>query len=723
MGTPSQAAHLTTEESRREFESLCRRLTTGENHFFGRRQIETYQEFVATHEADPERRLGTRIELGFHWIRVGEHEKAIEILESALAEAEVDGISPKNPLFLSAMSHLAIAHLQLSEDQNCLALHTAASCILPVSAEAVHRRPRHSAAAGDLYQRYLELAPDAVQARWLLNLARMISGAYPNGVPEALRLPADAFPSVAGMVPWRDLGSGLGLSKQDLAGGAVMDDFDGDGLLDLISSSWDPCEPMKAFRNDGQGGFEDVSTRWGLDAQWGGLNLLQADFDNDGRLDLLVLRGAWLGDEGRQRNSLLRNDLGGAEDRFLDVTSGAGLAYPAYPTQAAAWGDFDLDGDLDLFVGNEAGDSLGMMAGEVTDPYPSQLFRNNGDGTFTDVARATGLVNGRFAKGAAWGDIDNDGDLDLYVSNFGANRLYRNQEGAFEDIAMESGVTEPSAASFATWFFDYDNDGWLDIFVNDYSAAFADVSASNMGLATAGGNPRVFRNTGAGFLEVSSALGLKRPHLPMGANYGDLDNDGWLDFYLGTGVPNFEALMPNVMYRNLRGGGFQDVSFATGLAHLQKGHGVAFGDVDNDGDQDLFHQLGGAFPFDAYGNALFQNPGNDNQWLVLRFQGRETNRFGLGVRISIRLSGGETTPRVHRQVGSGGSFGGSSLQQEIGLGDATSIEILTVEWPVSGRRQVFKAVEPNKFYLVVEGEPHLRELSVEAFGLQPTQRH
>ena len=229
--------------------------------------------------------------------------------------------------------------------------------------------------------------------------------------------------------PWRNLSAELAVNPLDLAGGAVMEDFDGDGLLDLVSSSSDPCKPMRAFRNDGQGGFEDVSIRWGLDSQLGGLNLVHADYDNDGAPDVLVLRGAWLGNDGRIRNSLLRNDVTGDTGRFVDVTAAAGLAYPAYPTQTAGWADYDGDGDLDLLIGNESTatstDPLQFL-GRAGNVFPTQLLRNNSDGTFSDVTRSAGIANRQFAKSVAWGDYDNDGDPDAYVSNFGPNRLFRN---------------------------------------------------------------------------------------------------------------------------------------------------------------------------------------------------------------------------------------------------------------------------------------------------------
>src|SRR5262249_3659344 len=159
-------------------------------------------------------------------------------------------------------------------------------------------------------------------------------------------------------------------------------------------------------------------------------------------------------------------------------TRAAHLDLPAYPTQTAAWGDYDNDGDLDLFVGNE--ESAYTKDGT---PYPCQLFRNNGDGTFTDVAPAAGVVNMRPAKGAAWGDYYNDGLLDLYVSNIGPNRLYHNKgDGTFEDVAAALGVTEPSDRSFACWFWDYDNDGWLDLWVGGYRTDTSALTAFTLGL-------------------------------------------------------------------------------------------------------------------------------------------------------------------------------------------------------------------------------------------------
>ncbi|HSL83724.1 MAG TPA: FG-GAP-like repeat-containing protein, partial [Thermoanaerobaculia bacterium] len=617
---------------------------------------------------------------------------------------------------------LAMVHLQRAEDQNCLGMRTAASCILPIAPEAVHHHPEEARRAGDLFARALELAPDDVGARWLLALARMLEGRYPEGVPEPLRLPEEALRPEAPFPRWIDVAGTLGVAATDLSGGAVMDDFDGDGWLDLVSTSWDPCAPMKAFRNDGRGGFEDVTRAWGLDVQLGGLNLVHADYDGDGDLDLLVLRGAWLGGDGLIRNSLLRNDLAGPSGRFVDVTVAAGLAYPAYPTQTAAWADYDGDGDLDLYVGNES--PIGStrpttLSGRTGRSFPSQLFENRGDGTFVDVARRAGVANLRFAKGVAWGDYDGDGHPDLYVSNIGPNRLYRNlgpDAGGvvtFTDVAPETGTAEPAGGSFATWFFDYDQDGDLDLWVGRYDAPVETVLGSYLGLPASGGaeaaggpgageTPVVYRNDGGRFTDASAELGLTRPLLPMGANFGDLDNDGFPDVYLGTGVPDFAALMPNVMYRNDGGRRFVDVTFAGGFGQLQKGHGIAFGDFDRDGDQDLFQQLGGAYPYDEAPNALYENPGSDHAWIAVELAGARANRFGVGARIEARVRAGGEVRSVHAVAGSSGSFGGSSLVQEMGLGPADELLSLGISWPGAGARQRFEGLPLRRYYRVEE---------------------
>lgn len=709
------ASHPTPEDTRREFEAVCARLTD-DNVYYGDAIVRYLEAQKADPPADPYRAAEAHGHLGWELSRLGRHLEAIEELDQGLKKLDPAAGDRELELHRRMSTSLAVAHLQLGEDQNCVEGHTPRSCIVPFQPEAIHTRPEHTRKAGDQLLRHLQVHPGDLQARWLLNIARMVSGDYPDGVPPPLRLPPGSLTDDTGFVAWSDIAGALGVNTFDLSGGIAIEDFDGDGLLDLITSSSDPCVSLTAFRNDGVGGFEDVSSAWGVDAQLGALNLVHADFDNDGAPDILVLRGAWLGEEGKIRNSLMRNDLQGPTGRFVDVTAAAGLAYPSYPSQAAGWADYDNDGDLDLYVGNE---STAM----TTDPleylqiggtnFRSQLFRNNGDGSFSDVARTAGVENMLFAKGVAWGDYDNDGDADLYVSNFGPNRLFRNNgNGTFTDVAEALAVQQPVDPSFATWFFDFDNDGDLDIYVSNYSNPHYLISISYMGGEVEEGQPILYRNDGGIFTDVSAEMGLTQPSLPMGANFGDLDSDGWLDFYLGTGVPQLDALMPNVMYHNVEGRRFEDVTFSGGFGHLQKGHGIAFGDLDNDGDQDLFHQVGGAFPSDGFANTLFENPTRDAHWLTLRLVGRQANRSAIGARIEVVVQTPAGRRSVHRQVGTGGSFGSSSLQQEIGLGDAEAIESVKLRWPGSGLEQVFTGVALDSFYRAVEGEAELVRLDL-----------
>jgi hypothetical protein len=503
-----------------------------------------------------------------------------------------------------------------------------------------------------------------------------------------------------------------GLSLFGLSGGAVLDDFDNDGRLDLLTSSIGFADPVRFFRNAGTGRFEDRSDAAGLTGEAGGLNLVQADYDNDGFTDALVLRGGWLGSQGKFPLSLLRNRGDGT---FDDVTKQAGLLRFA-PTQTATWLDYDGDGWLDLYVGNESSPG---------DPHPCQLFHANRDGTFTERGREAGVDYVGFVKGVVSGDYDNDGRPDLYLSVLGADNVLFHNDGSlatagrpwrFSDRAAAAGVVEPRA-SFPAFFFDYDNDGWLDLFVAGYGNGrgalpqVEDVAADYLGLPTEGERGRLYRNARDGtFADVTKAMGLYRIVPAMGLNFGDLDNDGWLDFYAGTGTPDLGMLVPNRMFRNDQGRRFQDVTSAGHFGHLQKGHAVAFGDVDNDGDQDIFEEMGGAYFADKARSVLFENPGNENAWLGLELEGTRTNRKAIGARVKITVEGPGSRRVLHRTVSSGGSFGASPLRREIGLGDAQSVEEVEVHWPATGEIQRFRGLTPRRRYRLREGSPDAREV-------------
>jgi hypothetical protein len=582
------------------------------------------------------------------------------------------------PRLLGLMESLGVAHLRRGEVQNCLIMSSPDRCVFPLRSGGVHQHQESTRAAADLFGEYLKLQPNDLEVRWLLNVSYMLLGRYPADVPPGQLLAPDLFRSEAPLPRFLDVSGPTKLGRDDVAGGTIAEDFDGDNLVDVFFTSVNYCAPARLYHNRGDGTFEDRSDASGLGGQTGGLNAIQTDYDNDGRPDIFVMRGGW---EVAMRNSLLRNNPDGT---FTDVTRAAGLSDGSTSTHSIAWADIDNDGWVDVFVGHELS--------------PSQLFRNRGDGTFEDVSRTAGVDRTAFTKGVVFGDYDNDGFADLYVSNmFGDNFLYHNnRNGTFTDVAVSLGVQKPFV-SFPTWFFDYDNDGWLDIFVSSYPNSLEEFVKHYVGMPPSAETLTLYHNRGDGtFTNVTGATGLARVVPTMGANFGDLDNDGFLDMYLGTGTPSFGALMPNVMLRNDAGRRFQDVTTATGTGQLQKGHGIAFVDIDNDGDEDVVLNSGGAVPGDQYTESLFENPGNGNNWIAVRLTGVKTNRAAIGAKVRVTLPDTSSGSALRfREVTSGGSFGATTLLQHIGIGKAASIPKLEIIWPVSQTVQVFHNVPLN----------------------------
>jgi hypothetical protein len=429
---------------------------------------------------------------------------------------------------------LGIAELRRGESENCLNGHVAMSCIFPLQASAQHMAPSGSECAIEHFLGYLKSAPADLEVKWLLNIASMTLGRYPQDIPREHLLSPEIFSSEQDLGRFVDVAPALGLNMLRMAGGVIVDDFDNDGFLDVITSTFDACAPLRYFYNNGDGTFSDWTDKAGLSEQLGGLNLVQADYNNDGLLDIFVMRGAW---ELPIRNSLLRNNGDGT---FTDVTHESRLAEPAFQTLSAVWADFDNDGYLELFLGHENA--------------PNQLFHNNGDGTFTDLARHAGADRIACAKGVTVGDYDGDGYPDIYVSNLGSDNFlfHNNGDGTFTDVAHELGVASPTW-SFPTWFFDYDNNGSLDLFVSSYSFSLTEVLNSWLRRPVRSETMRLYKNLGNGtFRDVTREAGLDRVLMSMGSNFGDLDNDGFLDFYLGTGSPSYGSLVPNVLFRNDR---------------------------------------------------------------------------------------------------------------------------------------------------------------------------
>ena len=634
-------------------------------------------------------------ELGQLYAHEGQIVRAIAEMEAAYRIVSED--PPRDPGFVPARAYLeailGVLHLRRGELENCVHDHNAARCIFPIRGRGQHDQPSGSTAAVDYFLKHLRRNPGNLEVRWLANVAAMTLGRHPRDVPRDVLIPASAFVSAEDPGLFVDVAWAMGLDVPGRAGGVVVDDLDNDGRFDVVVSSVDPCAPLRYHRNKGDGTFEERGAAAGLSGQLGGINLVQTDFDNDGWLDLFVMRGGW---QFRMRNSLLRNNRDGT---FTDVTASAGLMRSVHRTHSAAWADFDGDGWLDVFVGHEE--------------TPAALFRNRGDGTFVDVARTAGVDRTAFTKGAAWGDYDGDGRPDLYVSNYaGDNFLYHNRgDGTFAEVAAAMGVQKP-IMSFPTWFWDYDNDGRLDLFVASFVPSVTEVARGFLGLPAQAESMKLYRNTGGGFEDVTQAAGLQKVVPTMGANFGDLDNDGFLDFYLGTGAPSYAALMPNVMFRNRDGRTFGDVTTTTGTGHLQKGHGVAFADLDEDGDQDVYANIGGFVPGDTYHKAVFRNPGHGNHWIRVRLVGARANRAAIGakLRVTAVTPEGREVER-YREVSSGGSFGASPLEQHIGLGRAARVKSLDVEWPGSRARQVFTDVPLDARVEVGEGETTARVIS------------
>jgi VCBS repeat protein/ASPIC/UnbV protein len=632
----------------------------------------------------------------------GDLPSAIKKLETSYGQVtgSLDFFPNGREIKLFLEEEIGVAYLRQGELLNCQLNHNAEMCILPLSVLARHKLTAGSEKAIEYFKKHLDDDPKNLEVRWLLNIAYMTLGKYPDEVPKEHLIPLSSFASKENIGRFPDVASQAGLDAVGNAGGAVVDDFDNDGYLDAVVSSLDPCEAMRYYHNNGDGGFSDWTQRAGLSGQTGGINLTHTDYNNDGRLDLFVMRGGW---DYPMRNSLLKNNTDGT---FSDVTRESGLDSGAFRTHSAAWADFDNDGLVDLYIGHEHD--------------PSQLFRNKGDGTFDDVSRSAGMDKVAFTKGAAWGDYDNDGYPDLYVSNFaGENFLFHNNRNStFTDVARQLRVEKP-LMSFPCWFFDYNNDGLLDIFVASFVPSVTEVVRGFLRLPPQAETMRLYRNTGKGaFQDVTKLVGLDRVVPSMGANFGDLDNDGYLDFYLGTGSPSYASLIPNFMFRNHEGKYFVDVTGSTGTGHLQKGHGIAFSDVDNDGDQDVFINIGGAAPGDKYNKALFANPGQGSNWLSIKLTGVKTNRAAIGAKIKVVTSVGPGKSSYrYREVSSGGSFGASSLTQSIGVSKATQLKIVEIFWPASKTRQVFRDVDVNQFIEIKEFETNYTKRQIRPFKL------
>jgi len=618
----------------------------------------------------------------------GEPRRAYQALEQLRSLLEkIDSLAQTD--LYSVIYFQGVVALRCGETENCVLCRGESSCIIPISPAAVHINPEGSRLAIRHFTEYLDQFPGDIEVKWLLNLAHMTLGEHPHGVDPAFLISLDRFSkSEFDIGKFRDIGHVVGVNRLNQAGGAIMEDFDNDGLLDIVATTWDATGPMVFYHNNGMGAFEDRTQAAGLSQQLGGLYCVQTDYNNDSYMDIFIVRGAWL--SYPVRPTLLRNNGNGT---FSDVTLEAGLLEPVNSI-SASWADYDNDGWLDLFICCEL--------------QSNRLYHNLGNGTFEEVAgpsgvHALGQIGG---KGSAWIDYDNDDYQDLFLNYFvptggGSKLFHNNRDGTFVEVTSAMGIAGP-VLGFSCWAWDYDNDGWLDIFATCYDKTLGDMVKGLLGQPHHGKSNRLYHNrNGGGFEDKTDEAGLNMVLATMGSNYGDFDNDGFLDMYLGTGEPKLEFLDPNRMFKNVAGRRFAEITGTSGTGNLQKGHAVACGDWDRDGDTDIFIEMGGATHGDRYHNILFQNPGQGNHWLTIKLIGQKTNRPAIGARIKVATAGNEPLT-VHRQVSSGSSFGANTLQQTIGLARANAVVILEIHWPTSGTTQVFRDLAVDQAIEITE---------------------
>ena len=509
-----------------------------------------------------------------------------------------------------------------------------------------------------------------------------------------------------------------GYITEYMGAGAAWLDFDGDGNLDLylvngstLEHADGEGEPNRLFRGDGRGSFTDVTSKSGTGDRGWGYGVAIADYDNDGDQDLYVTN--------LKANVLFRNRGDGT---FENVTRQAGVGNESWGTSAAFF-DMEGDGDLDLYVANYVEFDVKTVprrgSTRAKPPFcdfrgipvvcgprgliPAQdvLYRNDGDGTFTDVTRETGmwLRRARYSLGVVSLDYDDDGDQDLFVGNDSVmNSLWRNRgDGTFEDVGLATLTALNAAgspqASMGTSAGDYDGDGWLDLVVTNFSH---DLNT-------------IYRNSaGKFFIDESTAVGMPATAMALswGTGFRDFDQDGDLDLFIANGhvYPEVDGKGIGTSYRQKNhlfdsdSGAFRLVAAPPGsaLASQRSYRGAAFGDYDGDGDADIL-----ATAMDAPVQLLRNDTPDAGSYIKIRLQGTASNRDGVGTRVRV-TAGGRT--QVRERHGGGSYLSASEGDLHFGLGDATRVERVEIRWP-SGHTQMLGDVEAGRLLPVRAKSP------------------
>ena len=513
------------------------------------------------------------------------------------------------------------------------------------------------------------MAPGNVLHRWMLYVLTVAAGRSPATIPPAFRLPIPrVHPSPVRFV---DVTAEAGVGRLGLGRGAAWADFDGDGREDILAAA--ERGPFCLFQQRASGRFADIAPRVGLTDPVGlGAYTAQfIDYDNDGWPDIFLAGNGW---GGTNRMFLFHNDRGRS---VADVTAARGLAEPINAFNCA-WADFDADGFSDLAVATGIagpGDRL-------------RLFHNQGGRRFDEIGREAGLTAVARWISVAWGDYDGDGRPDLCATSYDQGVfLFRNLGGGrFADVTAETGLRDPAVHAYTAEFFDYDNDGRLDLFVSTYPNG----SELEMVNSLLGRQPvaprqwqRLYHNGGHGrFRQVEGSAGITGWYGAMASQVADVDNDGFQDVVLGTGNPELDWAEPKALLRNDGRGRFHDIA-AAGLVHFGMLHGMAFADYDRSGRMSLFGNFGGFYWGTRETCRLYRNAGPSGHAVELRLVGRRSNRDAIGARV-FALAGGQP---VFRWVSGGSGFGsGNSRLVHLGLGAAQSAEHIEITWPAGGRQ-------------------------------------
>ncbi|MGB9596262.1 MAG: FG-GAP-like repeat-containing protein [Candidatus Poribacteria bacterium] len=438
-----------------------------------------------------------------------------------------------------------------------------------------------------------------------------------------------------------DMTNRANLVGAEVNNGIAFADYDNDGDLDLYVSA-DPIDLL--YRNNGDGTFTEIAIESGISFVGDGVGVAFGDYDNDDDLDVYI-------PVNDSADIFFQNDGKGL---FKDVTKSVRINNIGR-ARSASFGDFDRDGYLDIYVVNE--------------DMPNILYKNINGKFFTDFATKMGVADAGPGRCGTWGDYDNDGDLDLYVTNKGApNILYRNEGNGFKDVTDFANVSADEEST-GTAFVDYDNDGYLDICV--------------------GGNRKVFlfhNNKNGTFTDLSEIAGLQSSGTNCTPAFGDYDNDGDLDLYLAVWKGK------SVIYYNNGDGTFRDVTDELKMGIFGNSWSAISGDYDKDGDLDIYTS------FTTRSNIFYENQGNKNNWLQVKAIGSLSNRDGIGTRIKITVGG-----KIQIREISGGTAYGSqdSFIAHFGLGDKTKVDMLEIFWQ-SGVQTRLKDVSVNQMIVVKE---------------------